>query len=105
MAKYARSTPHSPSTLYIHTITWVEAVISLSQRDYIFQVTGNSNYPTLSSLVLAHQVSMATSRKFFTELPKLKVLSRPEDNKSEVTVYVKGMSYNTGAVSFHFLTL
>lgn len=33
---------------------------------------------------------MAAPRKFFTELPKLKMLSRPEDNRSEVTVYVKG---------------
>lgn len=38
---------------------------------------------------------MAAPRKFFTELPKLKVLSRPEDNRSEVTVYVKGMSQYT----------
>ncbi|KAF7732031.1 hypothetical protein EC973_007136 [Apophysomyces ossiformis] len=29
-------------------------------------------------------------KKFFTELPRLKVLSRPDDVRSEVTVYVKG---------------
>ncbi|CAO3657083.1 unnamed protein product [Mucor hiemalis] len=29
-------------------------------------------------------------KKYFTELPSLKVLSRPQDQRSEVTVYVKG---------------
>lgn len=38
---------------------------------------------------------MAAPRKFFTELPKLKVLTRPEDKKSEVTVYVKGRKDST----------
>ncbi|KAG0174369.1 hypothetical protein DFQ28_006649 [Apophysomyces sp. BC1034] len=35
-------------------------------------------------------VALPAARKFFTELPKLKVLSRPDDVRSEVTVYVKG---------------
>lgn len=29
-------------------------------------------------------------KKYFTELPSIKVLSRPHDERSEVTVYVKG---------------
>jgi hypothetical protein len=29
-------------------------------------------------------------KKYFTELPSIKVLSRPQDARSEVTVYVKG---------------
>jgi hypothetical protein len=29
-------------------------------------------------------------KKFFTELPSLKVLSRAQDTRAEVTVYVKG---------------
>ncbi|KAI9266474.1 hypothetical protein BDA99DRAFT_505771 [Phascolomyces articulosus] len=36
------------------------------------------------------QASPLVKKKFFTELPKLKILSRPDDGRSEVTVYVKG---------------
>lgn len=34
--------------------------------------------------------TVAKQKKYFTELPSLKVLSRPTDARSEVTVYVKG---------------
>ena len=38
----------------------------------------------------AAQTSPLVKKKFFTELPKLKVLTRPDETRSEVTVYVKG---------------
>ncbi|KAG2233014.1 hypothetical protein INT48_007590 [Thamnidium elegans] len=34
--------------------------------------------------------TISKRKKYFTELPSLKVLSRPHDERSEVTVYVKG---------------
>ena len=38
----------------------------------------------------APQTTPLVKKKFFTELPKLKVLTRPDETRSEVTVYVKG---------------
>lgn len=35
-------------------------------------------------------VKQQKKKKYFTELPSIKVLSRPSDARSEVTVYVKG---------------
>ncbi|KAI9492052.1 hypothetical protein BDB00DRAFT_459371 [Zychaea mexicana] len=36
-------------------------------------------------------LQLAKKKKFFTELPNFKILTRPQDDaRSEVTVYVKG---------------
>lgn len=44
----------------------------------------------MSSIKAATAATALAKKKYFTELPSLKVLSRPQDERSEVTVYVKG---------------
>lgn len=46
------------------------------------------SFQTMSAKTAIANISK--QKKYFTELPSLKVLSRPHDERSEVTVYVKG---------------
>jgi hypothetical protein len=50
----------------------------------------NMSTTTKATAAALTQLTQKKTKKYFTELPSLKILSRPHDARSEVTVYVKG---------------